>query len=89
MLSWEHRRCASRVALAGVCGSDKAPVTTQLNERLLPRVGPWTEIGMAPEVEKAGRRGIARAPGRSHINNRDQVLVSRKNTLRSFHYFSK
>lgn len=76
------------MALAGVCGNDEASVTTQLNERLLPRMGPWTESGMAPEVEKTGRRGIAGAPGRSHINNRDQVLVSREKTLRSFHYFS-
>lgn len=42
--------------MAGVCGNDEASVTTQLNERLLPRMGPWTESGMAPEVGKTGRR---------------------------------
>lgn len=26
--------------MAGVCGNDEASVTTQLNERLLPRMGP-------------------------------------------------
>ena len=50
---------------------------------------PHKESGIAPGVEKTGRRGTARAPGRSHINRVDQVLGSRKKTLRSFHYFSK
>ena len=39
--------------MAGVCGNDKAPVTTQLDARLLPRMGPWS----TPQREWDSSRG--------------------------------